>query len=73
MLIYSHYKYLNCLMLYPYILKQYVFVNEMYSIGNENCEHIIKITNRYFNTKICFYVLAYLIVQQVDPTSKQVH
>ena len=34
-------------------------VNEMHSIGNENCEHII--------------VLVYLIVLQVDSTSKHVH
>ena len=62
MLTYSQCKYLNCLMPYPYIWKQYDSVNEMYSIGNENCEHII--------------VRAYLIVvivQQVDPTSKHVH
>ena len=60
MLIYSQkYKYLNCLMPYSYMLKKYAFVYEMHSIGNENCEHIIN--------------LAYLIVQQVDPTSKHVH
>ena len=59
MLIYSQYKYLNCLMPYRYMLKQYDFVNEMHSIENENCKHII--------------VLAYLIVRQVDPTSKHVH
>ena len=40
-------------------MKQYDFVNEMHSLGNENCEHII--------------LLTYLIVQQVDPTSKHVH
>ena len=39
--------------------KQYDSVNEMHSIGNEIYEPII--------------VLAYLIVQQVDPTSKHVH
>ena len=59
MLIYNQCKYLNCLMPYPYTLKQYDSVNEMNSIGSENCEHII--------------VLAYLIAQQVDPTSKHVH
>ena len=59
MLIYSQCKYLNCLMPYPYMLKQYDSINEMHSIGNKNCEPII--------------VLAYLIVQQVDPTSKHVH
>ena len=59
MLIYNQCKYLNCLMPYPYTLKQYDSVNEMNSIENENCEHII--------------VLAYLIAQQVDPTSKHVH
>ena len=57
MLIYSQRKYLNCLM--PYMLKQYDSVNEMHSMGNENCDNKI--------------VLAYLIVQQVDPTSKHVH
>ena len=41
MLIYSQCKYLNCLMPYPYMRKQYDSVNEMHSIGNENCEHII--------------------------------
>ena len=59
MLIYSQCKYLNCLMPYPCMLKQYDFVNEMHSIGNENCKPII--------------ILAYGIVQQVDPTSKHVH
>ena len=59
MLTYSQCKYLNCLMPYPYMWKQYHSVNEMHSIGNENCEHII--------------VLAYLIVLQVDSTSKHVH
>ena len=59
MLIYSQYKYLNCLMPYPYMLKQYDYVNEMHSMGNKNCEHII--------------VLAYLIVRQVNPTSKNVY
>ena len=49
----------NCLMPYPYMWKQYDSVNEMHSIGNENCEHII--------------VLVYLIVRQVDSTSKHVH
>ena len=57
MLIYSQRKYLNCLM--PYMLKQYDSVNEMHSMRNKNCDNII--------------VLAYLIVQQVDPTSKHVH
>ena len=57
MLIYSLCKYLNCLM--PYMLKQYDSVNEMQSMGNENFDNII--------------VLAYLIVQQVDPTSKHAH
>ena len=41
MLIYSQYKYFNCLMPYPYMLKQYDFENEMHSIGNENREYII--------------------------------
>ena len=59
MLIYSQCKYLNYIMPYLYMLKQYDSVNEMHSIGNENCDHII--------------VLAYLIVQQVDSTSKHVH
>ena len=59
MLIYSQCKYLNCLMPYLYMLKQCDSVNEMHSIENVNCKHII--------------VLAYLIVQQVDPTSKHVH
>ena len=53
MLIYGQYKYLNCLMSYSYMLKQYDFINEIHSLGNENCEHII--------------LLTYLIVQQVDP------
>ena len=59
MLIYSQYMYLNCLMPYPYMLKQYDFVNDMHYIGKKNCEHII--------------ALAHLIVQQVDTTSKHVH
>ena len=59
MLIYSQYKYFNCIVPYPYMLKQYDFANEMHSIVNKNCEDII--------------VLAYLIVQQVDSTSKHVH
>ena len=41
MIIYSQYKYFNCLMPYPYMFKRYDFVNEMHSIGNENCEDII--------------------------------
>ena len=41
------------------MLKQYDFANEMHFTENEKCEHII--------------VLTYLIVQQVDPTSKHVH
>ena len=40
------------------MLNQNDFVNQILSIGNENCEHTI--------------VLAYLIVQQVDPRSKLV-
>ena len=52
MLIYNQYKNLNCLMPYSYMLKQYDFVNEMHSTGNENYEHII--------------VLVYPIVQQVN-------
>ena len=57
MLTYSQHKYLNCLMPYSYMLKQYDFVNEMHSIGNENCEHII--------------APAYLIVQQVNMCIKR--
>ena len=59
MLIYSQYKYLNCLMPYSYMLKQYDFVNKMHYMGNENGKHII--------------VLAYPIVQQVDPTGEHLH
>ena len=59
MLTYSQCKYLNCLMPYTCMWKQYDSVIEMHTIGNENCEHII--------------VRAYLVVQQVDPTSKHVH
>ena len=40
MLIYRQNKYLNCLMPYIHVMKQHGFVNEMHSIGNENCEHI---------------------------------
>ena len=60
MLIYSQYKYWNY-MEYPYMLKQYDFVNEMHSLGKENWEHIIVL------------VYMYLIVRQVDPTSKHMH
>ena len=59
MLIYSYYKYLNCLMPYSYMLKQYDFVNKMHSIGKNICEHII--------------VFAYPIVQQVDLITNPVH
>ena len=59
MIIYSQCKHLNYLMPYPYMWKQHDSVNEMHSIGNENCEHLI--------------ALAYVTVQQVDSTSKHVH
>ena len=44
---------------YSYMLKQYDFVNKIHFTEIENCEHII--------------VLAFPIVQQVDPTSKRVY
>ena len=71
MLIYSQCKYLNCLMPYPYMWKQYGSVNEMHSTENENYKHIIVLAyltinvdslNMSTDRRTNFYCMSYGVI-----------